>query len=387
MHTIIRTRVIRPFSPVPIKPPKFCRQLSTDDTLKRICDLREHPKVKGKNPSSVRVVVGLSGGVDSSVTALLLKEAGFNVSAAFMHNWECTSKEDYASAQEVCHHLDIPLHRVEYVKEYWNQVFQQFIEDLRKGITPNPDVNCNREIKFNRFYKYATETLGADFLATGHYATIGWCGDEEVRLMRSVTEDKDQTYFLSTVTQEPLKRVIFPLGDMHKSEVRAIAKRSGLPTAGRKDSTGICFVGKTDFKEFVNQFIEPRPGGRSEGFRLIKANHEGAHLYTTGQSIRVSGQPSRLFVCGKNNENNTVYVCKEDHPLLYSSTAQVSYFQWIGQRPPNIQGRRALQCNIEVGTEVRYRRAQPVGQEEVKEETHCPSNLMASQKLSHQGKY
>lgn len=220
---------------------------------------------KAENFMAVNVVVGMSGGVDSSVAALLLKEQGYNVIGVFMKNWEetdedgvCTATEDYEEAVRVCNQLDIPYYSVNFVKEYWDRVFTYFLDEYKKGRTPNPDVLCNKEIKFRMFLDYAMQ-IGADCLATGHYARL----EREngvTRLLKGVDRGKDQSYFLCALNQEQLAKAVFPVGHLEKRQVRRIAEEAGLKTAHRKDSTGICFIGERNFKEFLSKYLPAQPG-------------------------------------------------------------------------------------------------------------------------------
>src|SRR5699024_4362442 len=212
-----------------------------------------------------RVVVGMSGGVDSSVTALLLKEQGYDVIGVFMKNWDdtdetgfCTATEDYEDVIAVCEQIGIPYYSVNFEKEYWDNVFEYFLDEYRKGRTPNPDVMCNKEIKFKAFLDYALQ-LDADYVAMGHYAQVER-RENGVAMLRGADHNKDQTYFLNQLTQEQLERTMFPLGHLQKSEVRAIAERAGLATAKKKDSTGICFIGERNFKDFLGEYLPSKPG-------------------------------------------------------------------------------------------------------------------------------
>ena len=208
----------------------------------------------------IRVVVGMSGGVDSSVTAHVLKEQGYDVIGIFMKNWDdtdengvCTATEDYNDVIEVCNQIGIPYYAVNFEKEYWDKVFTYFLDEYKKGRTPNPDVMCNKEIKFKAFLDHAMN-LGADYVATGHYARIHRHEDGHVEMLRGVDNNKDQTYFLNQLSQQQLSKVMFPIGDIEKSEVRRIAEEQGLVTAKKKDSTGICFIGEKNFKTFLSQY-------------------------------------------------------------------------------------------------------------------------------------
>ena len=284
-----------------------------------------------------KVVVGMSGGVDSSVAAVLLKEQGYEVIGLFMRNWDssinndflgnpnlnnniCPQEQDYNDAKAVCDKLGIPLYRVDFIKEYWDYVFTYFLDELKKGRTPNPDIMCNKYIKFDLFVKEAKK-LGADFIATGHYAKI-----LNGRLMRSHELNKDQTYFLSQVNQKQLENVLFPLGDIKdKSEVRAIAQKYGLITARKKDSTGICFIGERNFKSFLKNYL-PNMKGKIVDIETNKVlgEHNGLMYYTIGQrrGLDIGGSKDKLFVVGKNLKDNILYVCEgEDNDCLYSDSA------------------------------------------------------------------
>ncbi len=231
------------------------------------------------------VVVGMSGGVDSSVSALLLKQQGYRVIGLFMKNWEetddngrCKASKEYDDVVRVCEQLEIPYYSVNFVEEYQRSVFDQFLESLRAGLTPNPDVLCNREIKFKVFLQKAKE-LGADYLATGHYCRTDGAG----RLLKGVDPDKDQSYFLHAITSDALRCTLFPIGDIPKTQVRKIAHEHGLATAAKKDSTGICFIGKRDFKPFVSQFIQYKPGNFETLSGKVVGKHDGSAFYTIGQ--------------------------------------------------------------------------------------------------------
>lgn len=288
--------------------------------------------------SQKTVVVGMSGGVDSSVSALLLKEQGYRVIGLFMKNWEeknlegeCTSAQDFEDVANVCKTLQIPYYAVNFVQEYWEFVFQHFVEELKLGFTPNPDILCNKEIKFHLFFKKALE-LGADFLATGHYAQIS-----ENSLLKGLDPGKDQTYFLYTLKQEILSKVLFPIGHLHKKEVRALALANNLITANKKDSTGICFIGKRDFKEFISKYIPYQKGPflTLEGKKL--GEHEGMAYYTIGQrkGLKIGGPGDAWFVVDKDPTNNIVYLAQgEEHPALYAYELTATDIHWIGEAPP-----------------------------------------------------
>ena len=283
-----------------------------------------------------RVVVGMSGGVDSSVTAYLLKEQGYDVIGVFMKNWDdtddngvCTATEDYKDVVRVAEQLGIPYYSINFEKEYWERVFEYFLADYRKGRTPNPDVMCNKEIKFKAFLDYAFK-LGADYVATGHYARIHTGEDGEVQLLRGVDNNKDQTYFLSQLTQEQLQNIMFPLGEMEKSEVREIAEKAGLATAKKKDSTGIRFIGERNFREFLSQYLPAKSGTMVTVDGEVMGTHTGLMYYTIGQrkglGIGGTGKDNDpWFVIGKNLAKNELIVGQGfHHELLYADTLEAS---------------------------------------------------------------
>ena len=286
-----------------------------------------------------RVVVGMSGGVDSSVTAHLLKEQGYEVIGLFMRNWEdrdgsCPAERDEEDVAEVCHKLGIPFYTVNFTREYWDLVFSEFVEGLKRGVTPNPDILCNQKIKFDHFYKKARD-LGADFLATGHYARTNEQGD----LLRAADESKDQTYFLYTVKKEVLKHVLFPLGDLRKSEVREIAKQENLPVAEKKDSTGICFIGKREFRTFMKEYLPMQPGEIVDLEGNVIGKHEGAFFYTIGQrkGLGIGGPGEAWFVVGKDIQKNHVIVAQgHDHPALLADQLTFTDVTWVDGKPPEM---------------------------------------------------
>lgn len=278
-----------------------------------------------------KVVIGMSGGVDSSVSALLLKEQGYEVIGLYMKNWEdrdgsCPGAADYEDVVRVCDTLQIPCYTINFVQEYWDTVFSHFIEELKLGYTPNPDVLCNREIKFKALFAKAKE-LGADYLATGHYAQT-----KDGLLLRSADLEKDQTYFLYTLQKEVLKQVLFPVGHLNKKEVRAIAEKSGLATAQKKDSTGICFIGERNFREFLGQYITKSQGNFETLDGKIVGQHEGTPFYTIGQrkGLKIGGPGEAWFVVGKDVARNVIVVEQgEDHPALFKSTLEATDISWI----------------------------------------------------------
>ena len=281
-----------------------------------------------------KVVVGISGGVDSSVAALLLKKQGYDVIGLFMRNWDtslngdflgnpdidnniCPQEQDYNDAKEVCNKLDIPLYRIDFVKEYWDYVFTYFLDELKKGRTPNPDIMCNKYIKFDMFAKKAKE-LGCDYIATGHYAKI-----ENGQLMRALDTNKDQTYFLSQVSKEQLSNVLFPLGDLDKPTVRKIAADNNLITAKKKDSTGICFIGERNFTKFLENYLPNIPGDVVDiESKKVIGKHIGLMYYTIGQrkGLNIGGSKERMFVVGKDLKNNILYISYGDTKYLISDS-------------------------------------------------------------------
>lgn len=296
-----------------------------------------------------KVVVGISGGVDSSVAALLLQKQGYEVIGLFMRNWDsladgefngpttntgiCPQEEDYNDAKAVCDKLGIPLYRKDFVKEYWDYVFTYFLDELKKGRTPNPDIMCNKYIKFDMFAKEANK-LGADYIATGHYAKM-----EDGKLLRSKDTNKDQTYFLSQVSKEQLSNVIFPLGDIEKPEVRKIAEEHGLITAKKKDSTGICFIGERNFTNFLQNYLPNQPGDVVNiDTNEVIGKHIGLMNYTIGQrkGLNIGGTESRMFVVGKDLEKNILYICiGEDNNYLISDSCIVDNINWLANEKIN----------------------------------------------------
>ncbi len=291
-----------------------------------------------------KVILGMSGGVDSSVAALLLKEQGYDVIGLFMKNWDetdpdgiCTATDDADDARRVAHHLGIPFYTINFEKEYWDTVFTYFLNEYKRGRTPNPDVMCNQEIKFNAFLKYAL-TIEGDYIAMGHYARVD--RDKKI-LLRGVDQSKDQSYFLSRITANALSKTIFPIGDMLKSEVRKIAEENNLITAKKKDSTGVCFIGERNFNEFLDKYLFTKPGDIINVDTMAKiGEHSGIIHYTNGQRRGLgiggvgSGEP--WFVVGKNLEKNEVYVAQsESHPANYSVALYADSIHWISGKSPN----------------------------------------------------
>src|SRR5699024_10503260 len=277
------------------------------------------------NPNkNTRVVVGMSGGVDSSVTALLLKQQGYDVIGIFMKNWDdtdengfCTATEDYKDVAAVAAQIGIPYYSINFEKEYWDKVFTYFLDEYKRDRTPNPDVMCNKEIKFKAFLDYALE-LGADYVATGHYAQVERDSKGKVHMLRGLDNNKDQTYFLNQLSQDQLQRVMFPLGHLEKPEVRRIAEEAGLATAKKKDSTGICFIGEKNFKEFLGNFLPAQPGKMIAEDGTVMGDHMGLMYYTIGQrkglGIGGGGESDQpWFVVGKDQAKNVLYVGQGFH--------------------------------------------------------------------------
>ena len=282
----------------------------------------------GKSPKDTRVVVGMSGGVDSSVAALILKEQGYDVIGIFMKNWDdtdengvCTATEDYEDVIRVCNQIGIPYYAVNFEKQYWDKVFTYFLDEYKAGRTPNPDVMCNKEIKFKAFLEHAVN-LGADYLATGHYARVEDL-DGERKMLRGLDENKDQTYFLNQLSQSQIEKVLFPIGNLEKSRVRELAREANLATAAKKDSTGICFIGERNFKEFLGNYLPAQPGNMETMNGEVKGKHDGLMYYTIGQrqGLGIGGSGEPWFVVGKDLERNVLLVEQGFHnELLYSDS-------------------------------------------------------------------
>ncbi len=291
-----------------------------------------------KSPS---VIIGMSGGVDSSVSAALLIEQGYRVTGVFMKNWEeedddqCSAAEDLADAEAVCSILGIELKTVNFSYEYWERVFAGFIEDLKSGKTPNPDIVCNAEIKFREFPQWAMK-LGADYVATGHYARIAG-GAQAPSLRRGSDLTKDQSYFLYGIRSESLKRTIFPIGEMTKTEVREKARQLGFDNFDKKGSTGICFIGRRNFSAFIRRYVESAAGEIVDDKGAVIGAHSGACIYTIGQraGLGIGGPGEAWYVAGKNIETNTVVAVQgHDHPLLFSDRIAARQVHWIAGHPP-----------------------------------------------------
>ena len=292
---------------------------------------------------SDRIVVGMSGGVDSSVAALLLKEQGYDVVGVFMKNWEeqdengvCTAETDWADVREVCDRIGIPCYSVNFAKEYWDRVFAYFLKEYQAGRTPNPDVLCNREIKFSAFLDFAMK-LGAEKMATGHFVQTDAAG----HLLRGTDPNKDQSYFLYMVHDAQLKKSLFPVGGMTKAQVRAYAEKRGLSVSGKKDSTGVCFIGERNFKKFLSEYLPAQPGDMVSTDGTVVGRHDGLMYYTLGQrrglGIGGRGDGRSWFVIGKDLPRNRLLVAQgEDHPLLYSTLCIAEDVTWVGEAPAEI---------------------------------------------------
>jgi len=311
--------------------PKLWQQLPALEALVASAQLQPGP-----------ILVGLSGGVDSSVTALILKALGFEVAALFMKNWDeddgtefCTAKQDYTDAKAVADRLQIPLHQANFAAQYWDEVFSDFLASYQQGLTPNPDILCNREIKFQVFRDYARR-LGFETIATGHYARIVKV-EGHPRLLQAKDTNKDQTYFLQAVARERFNNVVFPLGCLSKPQVRSIAAEAGLITSTKKDSTGICFIGERRFQDFLSQYIGIQPGAivDTQGNQL--GEHQGLAFYTLGQrkGLRIGGvrqaaeQP--WYVVGKELDSLALIVSQDcDHPALRSRNIELEAVNLLG---------------------------------------------------------
>lgn len=310
-----------------------------------------------------KVIVGMSGGVDSSVAALLLIQQGYEVEGLFMKNWEeddtadyCTATEDLRDAQSVSDALGIKLHTVNFSSEYWDEVFEYFLEEYRAGRTPNPDIMCNKEIKFKAFLNYAVD-MGADYIATGHYARIAE-NDGNFEMLKGVDENKDQTYFLYTLQQNQLARSLFPVGELNKPEVRKIAEEAGFDTASKKDSTGICFIGERKFKDFLQRFIPAQPGEivslEEDGSYTVIGEHQGLMYYTLGQrqGLGIGGLKTASeepwFVADKDLENNRLIAVQgHNHPMMLKQHLNASQLHWVSGE--------AIADNFKCTAKIRYR--------------------------------
>ncbi|XP_071804072.1 mitochondrial tRNA-specific 2-thiouridylase 1-like [Asterias amurensis] len=312
------------------------------------------------------IVCAMSGGVDSSVAALLLKSRGFRVTGLFMRNWDaldetgvCTADKDEEDVQFVCDKLNIPFHHVNFVKEYWHDVFSEMLKQYQGGVTPNPDILCNKFIKFDRLLQYSRETLGGDALATGHYARTdageqiledGWHSKpHSVKLLQAADSVKDQTFFLSQISQHALQRTLFPIGDLTKAVVKEMAARAGLQRiVKRKESMGICFIGTRKFNNFIQEYVEPRSGNfvSLEDNRVV-GKHKGQFLYTVGQKAKISGMKEKWYIVDKNPLSNEVIVAPNtNHPALFCETMFTSPVHWIHEAPRQLLQDQMLDCDF-----------------------------------------
>lgn len=325
------------------------------------------------------VVCAMSGGVDSSVAALLLKRRGYNVTGVFMKNWDsldesgvCTTEKDCEDAYRVCQTLDIPFHQVSFVKEYWHEVFSNLLKEYERGRTPNPDILCNKHVKFNHFHKYAINTLGADAMATGHYARTSQEDDEvfqqqhkspptslfrdrfeirnPVRLYQGADRLKDQTFFLSQISQDALRQTMFPLAGLTKDYVKKIAAEAGFHhVLKKKESMGICFIGERNFENFILEYLEPKPGNFvSIEDGAVLATHKGWFTLTLGQRAKIGGQKDAMYVVDKDIVTGDVFVAPTtNHPALFRDTVRTDRFHWLTvDPPPELARTQMLECHF-----------------------------------------
>jgi tRNA-uridine 2-sulfurtransferase len=293
-----------------------------------------------------KIIVGVSGGVDSSVSALLLKQQGYDVTGVFMKNWEdddtdeyCSAEDDIKDAQAICNQIGIPFKKINFSSEYWDFVFEYFLAEYKAGRTPNPDILCNKEIKFKAFPDYA-KSLGSNLMATGHYARKDLIAGK-YRLLKGLDHNKDQSYFLYTLQQEQLKHAIFPIGEIAKPNVRKIAEEYNLVTYNKKDSTGICFIGERKFTEFLNQYLPAKPGVIKDEFGNEIGKHQGLMYHTIGQrqGLGIGGVKDRpeepWFVAKKDISTNTLIAVQgHNHPLLLSKELKANQLSWVNGTPP-----------------------------------------------------
>lgn len=306
------------------------------------------------------IVVGMSGGVDSSVTALLLMQQGYRVTGLFMKNWEeddgteyCTAIQDLADAQQVCDKLGIPLKTVNFASEYWDDVFESFLTEYQAGRTPNPDILCNKYVKFKAFLDYALNELGADMIATGHYARVNESASE-YQLLKGLDPDKEQSYFLYTLKQHELAHTLFPIGHLQKSEIRLIAQKADFANSRKKDSTGICFIGERKFRDFLQRYLPTQPGDMRTPEGELIGRHQGLMYYTMGQrqGLGIGGVKDApdepWYVLDKNLNTNELIVGQgHDHPLMLHNTLEAGNLDWCNNKPLTL----AIHCSAKT----RYR--------------------------------
>ncbi|KAA1188595.1 tRNA 2-thiouridine(34) synthase MnmA [Photorhabdus heterorhabditis] len=296
--------------------------------------------------SQKKVIVGMSGGVDSSVSAYLLQQQGYQVSGLFMKNWEeddneeyCSAATDLADAQSVCDKLGIELHTVNFAAEYWDNVFEHFLSEYKAGRTPNPDILCNKEIKFKAFLEFAAEDLGADYIATGHYVRRKDINGKS-QLLRGLDNNKDQSYFLYTLSHQQIAQSLFPVGELEKPEVRRIAEQIGLVTAKKKDSTGICFIGERKFRDFLGRYLPAKPGPIVTVDGETLGEHQGLMYHTLGQRKGLGiggtkdGNEEPWYVIDKDIQNNMLIVAQgHEHPRLMSTGLIAQQLHWVDRQP------------------------------------------------------
>ncbi|WP_109083332.1 tRNA 2-thiouridine(34) synthase MnmA [Aggregatibacter kilianii] len=327
--------------------------------------------------STKKVICGMSGGVDSSVSAFILQQQGYQVEGLFMKNWEedddtdyCTAAADLADAQAVCDKLGIKLHKINFAAEYWDNVFEHFLNEYKAGRTPNPDILCNKEIKFKAFLEYAAEDLGANYIATGHYVRRRGA-DDNAQLLRGLDANKDQSYFLYTLSSKQVGQGLFPVGDIEKPIVRAIAEDLGLVTAKKKDSTGICFIGERKFKDFLARYLPAQPGNIRTVDGNIIGRHDGLMYHTLGQrkGLGIGGvkgaSEDAWYVVEKDLVNNELIVAQgHDHSALLSTGLIAQQLHWVDRQPI----REPLRCTVKT----RYRQTdvpciiEPIDDESIK---------------------
>ena len=318
-------------------------------------------------PSQTKVIVGMSGGVDSSVSAYLLKEQGYQVEGLFMKNWEeddtdeyCAAAQDLVDAQAVCDKLGIKLHTINFATEYWDNVFEYFLAEYKAGRTPNPDIICNKEIKFKAFLEFACQDLGADFIATGHYVRREYLADDagtgKWHMIRGLDNNKDQSYFLYTLSHQQVGQTLFPVGNIEKPEVRAIAEKADLITHNKKDSTGICFIGERKFKDFLQQYLPAQPGKIESAEGDVIGEHDGLMYHTLGQrkGLRIGGLANAgeapWYVVDKDLDRNVLIVGQgHNHPRLFSKGLIANQLHWVNRNELN----QSFKCTVKT----RYRQS------------------------------